>query len=121
MPGAKRRRSPARTDEGAGAYEGPWRDGYAASRLLVPEVFNVDPVRGERLIFAPHVNRVWLVGSEDEAGMTAVLDAIDAYLASSEAATPYQWLLARWIAALETDLERRRKASAAKTGASTRA
>lgn len=74
----------------AGVYEGPWRDDYDASRvLLLPELVKACVVKGAPLIFAPTVGRVWVTGSDDVAGIAHVLDEIDAYLGSGATTTPY--------------------------------
>ncbi len=74
----------------AGVYEGPWRDDYDASRvLLLPELVKACEVNGAPLIFAPTVGRVWVTGAEDLDGIGCVLDEIDAYLGSGATTTPY--------------------------------
>jgi hypothetical protein len=125
---------PSRT---AGVYEGPWKDGYDASRvLLLPKLFTRCNVKGDVLVFAPTVGTVWVTGSEDIAGMGVVLNAVDELLRSGEATSPYQyreilfgwpWMvrdgrLQRWnvpeghpmaeaITALDAQLEKRRRDS----------
>lgn len=125
-----------------GFYEGPWHDDFDASRmLLLPSLARGCTVTGEHLVFAPTVGRTWVVGSEDIAAMTAVLDAIDAHLANEKASSPYQyrqllfgwpWVVSgetvrRWsvpashplagrIAALDAALQKRREASSQHIG-----
>ena len=125
-----------------GFYEGPWHDDFDASRmLLLPSLARGCTVTGEHLVFAPTVGRTWVVGSDDVAAMTAVLDAIDAHLADEKASSPYQyrqllfgwpWVVSgetvrRWsvpashplagrIAALDAALQKRREASSQHIG-----
>jgi hypothetical protein len=84
-----------------GAYRAPWTDGYAASRMLVPEVFAGLDTKGELLLFAPSVTELWCAGADDVPAQAAVLDAIDGFLRSPGARTPYVWrelLLGRpWV------------------------
>ena len=122
---------------GAGWYEGPWHDDFDASRfLLQPALLQRCKVQGQPLLFAPMVGRTWVVGSDDVVAMTAVLDALEATVASPDHASPYlyrqllfgrPWVfdgsrftlwqvpqthpLAARIAALDADLERRRDES----------
>src|SRR5258708_18974807 len=95
-------------------------------------------VNGEALIFAPTVDHTWVTGSDDAAGIVAVLDAIEQHLGSGSATTPYEFrqllfgwpwvmrggtpqrwqvppghLLAERIAALDARLEKRRGSSSA--------
>jgi hypothetical protein len=126
-----------------GVFVGPWRDDYDAARMfLLPQLAKACPVRGAPLIFAPSVGRVWVTGSEDVEGISATLDAIEAYLAEGSVATPYQFrqVLAGWpwvargeevvrwvvpashplakrIEALDANLAKRRSASAQHIGA----
>lgn len=118
-----------------GVYESPWGDDYDFARvLLLPRLIDACKVKGSPLVFAPTVGQVWITGSEDEAGLTTVLDAIDEHLGSGDATTPYQYrqMLFGWpwtvregalvkatapaafaerIAALDAKLERRRDSS----------
>lgn len=117
-----------------GVWEAPWRDGFTASRLLLPDLFLAPAIRGEPLLFAPSVDRVWLTGSEDPDGIAAVLEAATGYLQSGAATSPYAWrellfgtpwvlrngALSPWqvpeghphasrIAALDEEIDRRRR------------
>jgi hypothetical protein len=125
-----------------GTLHAAWRDGYQASRLLVPGVLTRAKVKGRHLVFVPSINRMWVTGEEDAAGMARVLDAMDAWMRSEEANHAYQWRtllsavpwvihdnkvepwkvpsghpLAERMASMETTLLRRREASAAKANA----
>ncbi|HEY0881789.1 MAG TPA: hypothetical protein VGD87_09670, partial [Archangium sp.] len=78
--------------EAEGRWVGEWQDDYDFSRLLLlPRLVRACKVKGLPLVFAPTVGRTWVTGSEDLAGQTAVLDAIDAHFASGAATTPYQF------------------------------
>lgn len=127
----------------AGHYRGPWHDDYDFSRLLLlPKLVYSCDLEGEPLVFAPTVGRVWVVGSENLAGLAVVLDEIDEHLGSEDSVTPYQyrqmlfgwpWVvkngtLQRWsvpqahplasrIAALDARLEKRRASSRQHVGA----
>lgn len=120
-----------------GRYRGPWHDSYDFARVLVlPKLVSACRVQGAPLVFAPTVGRVWVTGSDDLEGQTAVLDEIDAHLASGDVTSPYQFrellfgwpwtvkdgALVRWalpathplaerIATLDAHLEKRRKSS----------
>ncbi len=76
---------------GEGAFRANWRDGYQASRLLVPATFKQAKVKGKHLVFVPSINHAWVTGDNDTAGMTRVLDAIDAWLKTEDANHAYQW------------------------------
>lgn len=119
----------------AGCYVGPWEDSYDFSRvLLLPQLLQSCRVKGKPLVFAPTIGKVWVTGSDDAAGLTTVLAAIDAHFESGEAATPYGFrqILFGWpwtvrdgslvrakvppaistrIAALDAQLARRRESS----------
>jgi hypothetical protein len=121
----------------AGVYEGPWHDDYDASRVLLSTHLVAGcEVTGLPLVFAPTTGRVWVTGSEDLAGIEAVLNAIGSHFASGQGTSPYQyrqllfgwpWVLegdrlTRWkvpahhplaasISSLDQQLERRRAAS----------
>ena len=123
--------------ESPGVYVLAARDEYDASRALLLPALTAEgcEVQGDPLVFVPSLARVWVTGSHDEVGIWAVLDAIDAYLASPEATSPYQFrlmlfgapwvlrsgVLTRWstpnaalsarIAALDERLEKRRASS----------
>lgn len=75
----------------AGTYRAPWMDGYAASRLLTPAAVSGLAVQGELLAFAVTVGHVWFAGTDDEAGMAAVLGAIEEAMHGGEMVTPYAW------------------------------
>ncbi len=73
-----------------GVFTNPWRDDYDAVRvLLLPSLTNGLAVDGSPLVFAPTVGNVWVTGTNDVAGIGAVLDAIDGFLESGDATTPY--------------------------------
>lgn len=85
--------------EAEGRYLGPWHDGYDFARvLLLPKLLSRCEVKGAPWVLAPTVARVWVTGSDDVAGLTAVLDAIDAHFASGAATSPYEYreLLFGW-------------------------
>lgn len=82
-----------------GAWTTRWRDSYDLTRmLLLPKLVRGCEVKGQPLLFAPTVSRVYLAGSEDPQAIAAVLDDIDAHLSSEDSVSPYQFreLLFGW-------------------------
>ena len=72
-----------------GCYVGPWEDSYDFVRvLLLPRLLQVCAVKGAPLLFAPTVGKVWVTGSEDSAGLLAVLTAIEAYFSRARQPHP---------------------------------
>ena len=55
-----------------GTCRAPWKDSYAASRLLLDEVVRRCQVKGDRVVLAPHRDVLLITGSEDEEGLSLV-------------------------------------------------
>jgi hypothetical protein len=65
-----------------GTCQAPWRDTYAASRLLLDEVVRRCPVRGDPVVLVPHRDLLLITGSDDEDGLRQVASmSLDALLA----------------------------------------
>ncbi len=67
----------ARTDpqfeqQQAGLWVSGWRDGYDASRILLPDVVADLPVRGRPVLVVPHPNLLAVTGDDDPAGLVAM-------------------------------------------------
>lgn len=67
----------ARTDpqfeqQAAGVWVSAWRDGYDATRILVPDILADLPVRGRPVIIVPHPNLLAVTGDSDPAGLVAI-------------------------------------------------
>lgn len=60
-----------------GVWVGHWGDEYAAERMLVPELFTKLPLKGEPVCFMPGAERVYVVGSDDNASLQVVLSLVD--------------------------------------------
>jgi len=52
-----------------GVWVSPWRDDHDAARLLLPEVIQHHPVKGDTIALIPNRNTLILTGSQDEAGL----------------------------------------------------
>lgn len=74
-----------------GVFQGPWKDGFGPSRLLLPQVFGNAQVAGERLIFVPHTSVMWVTGSQEVEGLAWVLARVEEFLASGGATHAYAW------------------------------
>lgn len=65
-----------------GTCQGPWRDTYASSRVLLDEVVRRCAVKGDPVVLVPHRDLLLITGSDDEDGLRRVADvALDALLA----------------------------------------
>ncbi|MFY0581914.1 hypothetical protein ACN28S_53400 [Cystobacter fuscus] len=74
--------APSPSNHSPPAPAGPWRDTYAASRLLLDEVVRRCPVRGEPVVLVPHRDLLLITGSDDEDGLSRVASmSLDALLA----------------------------------------
>ncbi|MGZ5446150.1 MAG: hypothetical protein ACXW5U_24840 [Thermoanaerobaculia bacterium] len=67
----------ARTDpqfvqQQAGIWVSAWRDGYDATRILLPDVVSDLQVRGRPVIVVPHPNLLAVTGDGDPAGLVAM-------------------------------------------------
>lgn len=67
----------ARTDpqfeqQQAGVWVSAWRDGYDATRILLPDVVSVLPVHGRTVIVVPHPTLLAVTGDGDPAGLVAM-------------------------------------------------
>ena len=67
----------ARTDpqfqqQQAGLWVSAWRDGYDATRILLPDVVSDLAVRGRPVIVLPHANLLVVTGDGDPAGLVAM-------------------------------------------------
>lgn len=67
----------ARTDpqfeqQQAGLWVSAWRDGYDATRILLPDVASDLQVRGRPVIVVPHSNLLAVTGEDDPAGLVAM-------------------------------------------------
>jgi hypothetical protein len=64
-----------------GVWISPWRDNYDAARLAIPEVLRQYDVQGELVAAVPNRDVLILTGSEDEAGLTFLLNAVEECMA----------------------------------------
>src|SRR6202042_2065723 len=56
-----------------GFYIGGWHDDYANSRILIPEVFGPLYLDGDPVVCLPNRNLLLVTGSENDAGIQAML------------------------------------------------
>jgi hypothetical protein len=74
----------------SGVYRAAWNDGYSASRLLLPALFEgLIELEGEVLVFAPTVDMMLIVGAEDRDAIAFALSACEQL--AVRAASPYAW------------------------------
>jgi hypothetical protein len=69
-----------RTDPGrfageGGVYWGEWHDSYDSSRMLLTEVIYRLSVDGDPVAFVPNRDQLWITGTNNLAGLTALLKA----------------------------------------------
>ena len=74
-----------------GLFSADWRDDYAASRVLLPELLAGYPVKGETLVFIPRVSALWVTGTDDEEALQKLPELLDELLESSSGQSPYAW------------------------------
>ncbi len=55
--------------EAAGVYRSPWKDGFDASRIALPQQFARVPLRGRAVVLAPTPSQLLLAGSDDVDGL----------------------------------------------------
>jgi hypothetical protein len=67
-----------------GLFGSPWQDQYDASRLLLKPVIQELPVLGRPVVLAPHRDLLLVTGSDDPAGLAAMLE-----VARAESERPY--------------------------------
>ena len=60
-----------------GLWLGNWEDEYAAERMLMPELFTKIDVKGHPVAFLPGAERLYVVGSEDEAALSLAMNLVD--------------------------------------------
>jgi len=60
-----------------GLWLGTWEDEYAAERMLMPELFTKIDVKGDPVAFLPGAERLYVVGSEDEAALSLAMNLVD--------------------------------------------
>jgi len=58
-----------------GVYHGEWADSYDSSRMLLTEVIYRLSVDGDPVAFVPNRDQLWVTGTNDVAGLTALLKA----------------------------------------------
>lgn len=56
-----------------GVYWSQWGDSYDSSRLLLPELIYRLSVDGDPVAFAPNRNELWVTGTNNGAGLAAIL------------------------------------------------
>jgi hypothetical protein len=62
-----------RFEKQPGFYVGGWHDDYDNSRILIPEVFSPLHLDGDPVVCLPNRNSLLVTGSEDHAGIQAML------------------------------------------------
>ena len=60
-------------EEQPGFYVGGWHDDYDNSRILIPEIFSVLHLDGDPVVCLPNRNLLLVTGSENHAGIKAML------------------------------------------------
>ncbi|HEY8079813.1 MAG TPA: hypothetical protein VIF62_37035 [Labilithrix sp.] len=66
-----------------GVLLGHWQDEYAAERMLLPEIWEGLAVKGDPVVFLPGAERIYVIGSEDEAALGVAM-----HLASERTSKP---------------------------------
>ena len=67
------RTDPERIAGQAGVYWGQWADSYDSSRILLTELIYRLSVDGDPVAFVPNRDQFWVTGTNDLAGLTAIL------------------------------------------------
>lgn len=62
-----------------GLYRSSWEDNYDASRILLPELLAIYPVKGDLVVAIPNRDVLIFTGSEDETGLHAFTDLLQDY------------------------------------------
>jgi hypothetical protein len=57
-----------------GVYRGDWRDGYDASRALLPDLLHRAPVHGRPVFMIPTRDVLLVTSDKDDAGLAAMVD-----------------------------------------------
>lgn len=66
------RTEPEFEQQRAGVWVSAWRDGYDATRILLPDIVSDLPVRGRPVIVVPHSNLLVVTGDDDPAGLVGM-------------------------------------------------
>ncbi|MGB8917932.1 MAG: hypothetical protein WCC89_13825 [Candidatus Sulfotelmatobacter sp.] len=66
---------PGRFAGEGGVYSGEWHDSYDSSRMLLTEVIYRLSVDGDPVAFVPNRDQLWVTGTNNLAGLTALLKA----------------------------------------------
>ena len=91
-----------------GVYRSPWSDKFDASRLALPHLFSA-PVQGKPVAVAVSRNIVLVTGSEDNAGLDAVWQAVRTARTREDFLSPTPMMLdTEWVPFLPENLAWRR-------------
>jgi len=69
------RSAPAFESPKPGLFLSTWRDGFDASRLLLPDLIAALPVKGDPVVLAPTRSTLLVAGTEDHGALRALADA----------------------------------------------
>jgi len=61
-------------EEGPGTYRGRWGDSHESARILLTDFIYGLPLAGEPIAFVPNRNQLWVTGTRNDAGLTALLE-----------------------------------------------
>lgn len=76
-----------------GLWLGAWEDEYAAERMLMPELFTKLAPKGEPVVFMPGPERIYVVGSEDEAALALAVELVDQRLGEPRGLLSFAFVL----------------------------
>lgn len=83
-----------------GLWLGVWEDEYAPERMLLTRLFTKTELdlKGDPVVFLPGAERLYVVGSEDEASLELVLELVDQRIAEPRPLLPFGFVLrdGRW-------------------------
>lgn len=58
----------------SGVWRSPWKDNLDASRLVLPELIRAHEIKGDPVVMVPNRDTLLLTGSEDEAGLSRLIE-----------------------------------------------
>lgn len=89
---------PGRFAVQGGVYVGEWADSYDSSRILLTEVIYRLSVDGDPVAFVPNRDQLWVTGTNNLAGLTAILkDGVENHFKRGHPLSPDLYVLADGI------------------------
>jgi hypothetical protein len=86
---------PSRFAAQGGVYVGEWADSYDSSRILLTEVIYRLSVDGDPVAFVPNRDQLWVTGTNNLAGLTAILkDGVENHFKRGHPLSPDLYVLA---------------------------